>query len=292
MPTTTPFRCERIPIRQLGYNVRHWGPADAPPVFLLHGWMDTSATFQFVVDALRGDWHLIAPDWRGYGDTDWLGRAYWFPDYYADLDALLTHYSPHEPARLVGHSMGAGIAGNYAGARPDRVERLVMMDFLGLPPSTPDDAPLRIAQWLGDLNGSPSLRSYPDHDALAHRLAQSNPRLSTERAAFLARHVSRTLPDGGVTMACDPWHRVAAPVRYQTEDVMACWHRIGAPVLHLLAEHGYVMERFARQPAELQRRLDSFADHRSVTIPDCGHNLQHDQPERVAAAIEAFLRGD
>ena len=85
LPSTT----ECIEIRGLRYNVRQWGPADAPPVFLLHGWMDASATFQFVVDALRQDWHVIAPDWRGYGASEWLGRPYWFPDYYADLDALL-----------------------------------------------------------------------------------------------------------------------------------------------------------------------------------------------------------
>ncbi len=69
LPSTT----ESIDIRGLRYNVRHWGPADAPPVFLLHGWMDASATFQFVVDALRQDWHLIAPDWRGYGKASGWG---------------------------------------------------------------------------------------------------------------------------------------------------------------------------------------------------------------------------
>lgn len=284
--------CEQLDIRGLRYNVRHWGAADAPAVFFLHGWMDASATFQFVVDALAHDWHLIAPDWRGYGDTEWLGRAYWFPDYYADLDALLAHYSPERPARLVGHSMGAAISAAYAGARPARVARLVMMDFLGLPNSTPDEAPARLAQWLDDLAGAPELRRYPDHDALARRLAQANPRLTPQRAAFLARQVSRTLPDGQVTMACDPWHRVPAPIRYQADDVLACWRRIAAPVLMMVAEHGYVMERFRDDPAELERRLGCFADLRRIDIADAGHNLQHDQPERVAAAIEEFLRRD
>jgi pimeloyl-ACP methyl ester carboxylesterase len=98
LPSTT----ETLDIRGLRYNVRHWGAADAPKLFLLHGWMDSSATFQFVVDAFRKSWHVIAPDWRGYGESEWLGRPYWFPDYYADLEVLLDHYSPtHRPNWLV-----------------------------------------------------------------------------------------------------------------------------------------------------------------------------------------------
>ena len=292
MKPNLPSRCEQLDIRGLRYNVRHWGAPDAPVVFFLHGWMDASATFQFLVDALARDWHVIAPDWRGYGDTEWLGRAYWFPDYYGDLDALLAHYSPDRAARIVGHSMGAAIASTYAGARPDRVAQLVMMDFLGLLTTHPDDAPGQIARWLDELRSEQPVRAYPDRDAFARRLRQVNPRLTAARAAFLAGNVSRLLPDGKVSMAADPWHRVASPVRYQAEDVMACWRTIRAPVLMMLADQGYVLDRFRDQPDEIARRLACFADMRRVTVTDSGHNLQHDQPEQVAAAIEAFLRRD
>ncbi len=94
MQTLTPFRCERVVIDRLAYNVRHWGPDDAPLLLMLHGWMDSSASFQFTVDALRHAWHVVAPDWRGYGQSEWLNRRYWFADYYADLDARLDRYSP------------------------------------------------------------------------------------------------------------------------------------------------------------------------------------------------------
>lgn len=281
--------CEQLDIRGLRYNVRHWGAADAPAVFFLHGWMDSSATFQFLVDALALDWHVIAPDWRGYGASEWLGRPYWFPDYYGDLDALLAHYSPDRPARLVGHSMGAAISSAYAGVRPGRVAQLVMMDFLGLTATLEQDAPGQLAGWLDNLRKDQPVRGYPDHDAFARRLRLANPRLTDARAAFLARNVSRTLPDGQVTMAGDPWHKVPSPVRYQAGDVMAAWRGITAPVLMLLADKGYVAERFADDPAEIERRLACFADLRRVTITESGHNLQHDQPEQVAAAVEAFL---
>ena len=84
-------------VRNLRYHVRCWGKAGAPKLFFLHGWMDMSASFQFLVDALRGDWHVIAPDWRGFGLTEWARDGYWFPDYYADLDALLQFYQPDAP---------------------------------------------------------------------------------------------------------------------------------------------------------------------------------------------------
>lgn len=285
-----PATTEQLDIRGLRYQVRRWGPVDAPRVFLLHGWMDSSATFQFVVDALRHDWQLIAPDWRGFGGSTWLGRPYWFPDYYADLDALLVHYSPAEPARLVGHSMGASIASLYAGVRPQRVAQLAMLDFLGLKPPPEANAPDLIGQWLDGQAEPPQLRAYPDHAALARRLCAVNARLSPARAAFLAAHVGRVRADGKVEMACDPWHKLPAPFVYRVEDPMAAWQRITAPVLMLIADQGFVQQRFGDDAAEYQRRLGCFAQVEVVRVRDAGHNVQHDQPEQVAAALEHFLQ--
>ncbi|MBS1130181.1 MAG: Alpha/beta hydrolase fold protein [Proteobacteria bacterium] len=286
-PTST---TEHIDIRGLRYHVRHWGAVDAPKIFLLHGWMDSSATFQFVVDAFEKSWHVIAPDWRGYGDSEWLGRPYWFPDYYADLEALLQHYSPDAPAQLVGHSMGANIAATFAALRPHRVARLAMLDFLGLKPEPSIDAPTQIGKWLDEIADQPRLRIYPDHAALARRLRFANPRLTAERAEFLSRAVSRTIADGSVEMACDPWHKVASPALYRVEDAMAAWRKITCPVLMLIADKGFVRMRFGRDTPEFQQRIESFADVQAKDIPEAGHNLQHDQPELLAAELEGFLQ--
>lgn len=285
----TESRLEFLPVRGLRYAVRHWGLADAPPVFFLHGWMDSSPTFQFLVEALKEEWHVIAPDWRGYGDTEWLGRPYWFPDYYGDLDALLQHYSPDRPARLVGHSMGANIAAVYASARPQRVAQVAMLDFLGLMATEPKDAPKQLGQWLDHLGATPRLNTYATHEALAKRMQQVNLRLTDEKAGYLARALSRVLDDGRVQMACDPWHRVPAPILYRIDDQMAAWSTIAAPVLMLVSEDGFVHERFGDNPAEQERRLAAFRNLQVETIGDCGHNLQHDQPARVAEALERFL---
>lgn len=301
--THRPSTTEQIVIRGVRHNIRHWrvpggrdghaGRAgqDAPVVFFLHGWMDASPTFQFVVDALLSDWHVIAPDWRGYGDSEWLLRPYWFSDYYADLHEILAYYSPERPARLVGHSMGANIAAIYAGACPGRVAQLVMLDFLGLKPAV-NDAPVLIGKWLRHLSRTPAGSVYADSEAFAARFMQMNPRLSRARAQFLARHLGRRRDDGRIEMACDPWHRVPSPLPYHAEDNLASWRRIAAPVLLMIADHGYAMLRFGSDPAEFKRRVDCFHDVRLVRVAEAGHNLQHDQPERVAQAIEAFLTRD
>ncbi len=106
-PSTSHF----LPVRGLRYHVRTWGRPEAPLLVVLHGWMDVSASFQFLVDALQGDWHVVAPDWRGFGLTDWAADGYWFADYLADLDVLLDHWSPGRPATVLGHSMGGNVLG-------------------------------------------------------------------------------------------------------------------------------------------------------------------------------------
>lgn len=286
-------RTETLSIRSLRYNVRHWGPESAPVVFFLHGWMDASPTFQFLVDALKQEWHVIAPDWRGYGASEWLARPYWFPDYYADLEALLKHYSPHKPVRIVAHSMGANIASNYAGVRPERISQLVMLDFLGLKPAHDDTSPALIGRWIDHINRGPAPIAYRDHEAFAQRLMTLNPRLTHERAHYLSHAMSRYRDeDGRIEMICDPWHRIAAPALYHIEDSMASWRRITAPVLKLIAQYGLIRERFGHDPDEFQRRLACFSTAQVVNIADAGHNLQHDQPEAVAAAIESFLLRD
>ncbi len=285
-------RLEYLDVRGQRYAISHWGPAYAPDGFMLHGWMDSSATFQFLVEALRQDWHVIAPDWRGYGQSEWLGRPYWFPDYYGDLEVLVQHYSPERPARLVGHSMGANIAAIYASARPQRVSQVVMLDFLGLMATESKDAPQQLGKWLDHLHDAPELRAYPDHAALQRRMQSVNPRLTPERTAFLARELSRVRDDGKIEMACDPWHKVPAPILYRIDDQMACWHAIDAPVLMLVSDDGFVHERFGDDPEERERRLAVFRNLQVETITECSHNLQHDQPEKVAQALERFLTRD
>jgi pimeloyl-ACP methyl ester carboxylesterase len=176
--------------------VRTWGQPKHPALILLHGWMDVSASFQFVVDALTVPRQVIAPDWRGFGGTQGPPGTdtYWFPDYLADLDALLDALCPDQPVDLLGHSMGGNVAMLYAGIRPQRVRRLINLEGFGLPATKPSQAPARYAAWLDDLKQSQGLRDYGSVDEVAERLRRNNPRLTPDRAAWLAPHWARQNP--------------------------------------------------------------------------------------------------
>lgn len=290
MPGMMTCQSEFLQIRGRRLHVRIWGSATAPLLVLLHGWCDVSASWQFVVDAMEQDWRVVAPDWRGFGLSEWNNDAYWFPDYIADLDALLLHYSPHDPVRLVGHSLGGNAATLYAGIRPDRIRRLVNLEGLGLRLYMPEEAAQRYANWLDELRDTPTFRSYPDRTAFAARLQKENPRLSAEKATYLAQYMGEDDGAGGIHLAADPHHRRINPIIYRIEEAMSIWRRVTAPVLWVTAADSFIFKQlFALDSEDYRRRLACFRDVREVTVQDCGHNLHHDQPQQVAQMIEEFF---
>jgi len=276
-------------VRGLRYHVRRWRGDPARRMVLLHGWMDVSASFQFLVDALRPDWDVHAPDWRGYGLSQWSGAdSYWFPDYMGDLDALLDQIQPDRPVNLVGHSLGGNVAGLYAGVRPGRVAKFVNLEGFGMPATKAEQAPRRYARWMDELRVAPKLRPYPDYAALADRMQRNNARLTRERAEFLARHWGSEAADG-VVLRSDPAHKLVNANLYRVDEAFACWKQVTAPVLWVDAEDSETLKRIGLSAEEHAARRGAFRDLRYVTVPDAGHMLHHDQPERVARLIEEFL---
>jgi pimeloyl-ACP methyl ester carboxylesterase len=284
---------EFIQIRDHQYHCRHWGNPAAPMMFLLHGWMDVSASFQFVVDSLKNDWHVIAPDLRGFGlTTGPKTDTYWYPDYLADLDALLQHYSPNVPVNLIGHSMGGNIVTLYAGVRPERIAKLVMLEGFGLPGAKPAHAPGRLRQWLDELRAKPQLMTYDSVLDVAKRLQKNNLRLSDERALFLARHWSCENADGQWEILGDPAHKLVSPILYRVEEVMACWEQITAPVLWVEATDTEIWNLIGGKEKgrpEIDRRLTYLKQVKTEIVSDAGHMLHHDQPQVLAELIEGFL---
>ena len=280
-------------LRGLRYHVRHWqGRADRK-VVLLHGWMDVSVSFQFLVDALSADWDVYAPDWRGYGLTDWSGSDnYWFPDYIADLDALLGRIQPAAAVNLVGHSLGGNVAGLYAGIRPERVARFVNLEGFGMPTTQPGQAPKRYARWMDELKETPRWKPYANYAELADRLQKNNPRLRRERAEFLARHWGKDADAGGVVLRSDPAHKLINATLYRLDEARACWERVSAPVLWVDAAESETRTRMKLTDAEMAERRHAFKTLNYETMKDAGHMLHHDQPEALARLIESFLRGN
>ena len=284
-----PSRSAFHDVHGLTYHVRTWGDAGAAPLFLLHGWMDVSASFQFLVDRLQREWHVIAPDWRGFGLTAWAREGYWFPDYYADLDALLDLYQPAAPVYVVGHSMGGNIAVTYAGARPERIGRLVTLEGLGLARAGPQSAPRRLVQWLDALREPPAFRPYASFDQVAQRLKKNNPRLSDEKAQFLARHWATEEATGGVRLLSDPQHKAPNPYLFRIDEHLACWRHVTAPVLLVSGRDSHIVAWLKDHPEELAQRKAAFGDFREVELEGAGHMMHHDQPQRLAEVIEEFL---
>jgi pimeloyl-ACP methyl ester carboxylesterase len=293
-----PAVSHRVELRGYDHRVLTWGDPGAPKLFLLHGWMDVAASFQFLVDELLGDWQVIAPDLRGFGESEWQPQGYWFADYVADLEALLDRFAPGERANLVGHSLGGNVVMQYAGARPRRVRTLVSLDGFGIPAENADKAPKKIARWLDALGGAIAFKPYASLDAVADRLQQNNPRLPRERARFLAGHWAEVLPDGSARLRADPRHRLPFPSVYRMDEVQAVWRGITAPVLWVAAAESDIPNWLNDHPegeagadnlAGVRRRFEHIPRGRLVTIADAGHMLHHDQPAAVAAAIESFL---
>ena len=289
-------------LRGCRYHLLQWGsPAtNTPPLLLAHGWMDVGASWQFMVDALDAAFvqqrRIIAFDWRGYGLTETPPTdSYWFPDYLGDLDALLDVISPDQAIDLVGHSMGGNVVMMYAGVRPQRIRRLVNLEGFGMAATRPAQAPGRLTQWLDELRqlrgGELALKSYPDVDAVAARLMKTNPRLSPDKAQWLARHWARPNAQGQWAILGDAAHKIVNPYLYRVDEVLEILGRIRAPLLAVEASDDSLGQWWKGKYTleEYHQRLQSVPDHRIARIEDAGHMLHHDQPEALARCLEAFL---
>lgn len=283
-----PARHVMLPIRGLDHRVTRWGPDSDDPVLLLHGWADSADSFQFIADEMAADWPLAAIDWRGFGHSAWSPGGYWFPDYYGDLDYLLDRLCRGGAARLVGHSMGGNIAMTYAGMRPERVRGIVNLEGFGLPRTDPSQAPARLAKWLDQLRESPEFDDYADVEDLAKRLMRRNPRLTRERASFIASRWSKPLPGGGVRLRADPAHRLVNPYLYRREEMEACWRQVAAPVLMVFGEKSDLAARLGTEGGEESFRA-CIPHVRVEVLAGAGHMLHHEKPAAVARLIKDFL---
>ena len=277
-----------LPARDHRFHVLHWpGRDDGPLRVILHGWLDVAATWQRLVDHLPAAWHIAAPDQRGFGHSDWIGDTYWFYDYVGDLDALLDQLSPDTPVDLIGHSMGSQVAALYAGVRPERVRRLVVLDGFYLPASDPSKAPRQIARWLNELKDRKAPREYSSLDDLAQRIGKRQPGLDAEGARFVASCWSEPLGDGRYRLLGDPRHRQHGPLLYRDEEAKAIFSEITARTLIVDAEKSNLAS--ATRESHRRARLDCFRDRVERTLAGAGHMLHFDAPQACAEAITEFL---
>ncbi|MEK6606682.1 MAG: alpha/beta hydrolase [Myxococcota bacterium] len=260
-------------------------------MLLCHGFLDHGRTWDFVVDALAGsDLHLVAFDWRGHGQTAWVGEGgtYHFADYLLDLADIVDAVA-RDRLHLCGHSMGGGVAAHYAGAFPARVASLALLEGLGPPAGSFDEAPERHVAFVTGARRERgrSRRPIATIDDAVRRVREAHPGIGEDAARHLARNGTRPHEGGhGLDWRYDPMHRVTFPHPFYVAHAQAFWRRIRCPVLLVEGD----ASPFAKLP-DLDARRQALPHATRAAITGAGHMMHVEAPHEVAAALVALWRG-
>jgi pimeloyl-ACP methyl ester carboxylesterase len=275
-----PLRERFIRLRGFEFCLCEWGPENGPIVLILHGWLDQGAAWNRVArDLAAQGFHVIAPDQRGHGRSSHTppGTTYHFAEYLADLDALFEELEPVH--LLVGHSMGGTVASLYAGLRPERVERMVLVEGIGPPLASTEDAVDRMRTFLEHQQRDWSQSPMTDLDAAARRLKRFNPGLPDDEALFLAKR-GTIETEAGWIWSWDPLHRSRAAVAYDSVRHRACLARIQAEVRFVQGSRSWYLGI-----SDLDERLKSIPGPVERIELDAGHALHIDVPGELAQIL-------
>lgn len=288
MNATAP-RDHMIVANGLRHHVLEWGSGDRV-VVLLHGFLDLAFAFDELGRRLaaRG-YRVLAADARGHGETDWVGAGgyYYFADYTIDLDGW-TRALGLERFHLVGHSMGGTVATMYAGARPERVDRLVTIEGIGPPEQPVDAAPARFGRWMDGVARMRGRAPRPmaSLDDAFGRMRDMHPRLPESIGRAIAARATKPSDDGaGLVWRYDPLHRTESPVPYNFALHRAFLERIEAPTLVVLGERGMRLE-------DEGSRIARIRNVRTVELPGIGHMIHWEAPDALADHIATHFERD
>ena len=287
-PTSHSYFSQRLKLHYVD-----WGNEDKPALLMVHGNRDHSRNWDWVARALRDDYHIIAPDLRGHGDSQSLmGTHYQTLDYVYDI-AQLVDQKKLEPVRIISHSMGANISIHYSGVFPEKVCSLIAIEGLfgtpeiPRPPEYQKSTVDRIKAWVEETRTLSSRlpRRYADLETAFKRMQTENPHLSEEKARLLTIHGSTQNEDGSYSWKFDNYVRQTSPVRLQPEEVRAIIKRIDCPTLLIQGS-----DSWATDPNE-SGWLNLFQKGRSVIMEDAGHWVHHDQLDVFLDLAKAHLQG-
>jgi pimeloyl-ACP methyl ester carboxylesterase len=267
-----------------------WGNNDAPPMIMIHGGRDHCRNWDWVAEELRKDYHIIAPDLRGHGDSQWLlGGGYSQVDYVYDIAQLLDQ-KKMTPVTIIGHSLGGSIALTYSGLYPENVSKLVAIEGMGPPPAMIKDRLAmptheRLRLWVDELRtlSGRSPRRYQSLEEAFQRMQTENPHLTADQAKHLTIHGSNQNEDGTYSWKFDNYVRSFSPVGLAFEQTYELYRRIQCPTLLVRGT-----ESWATDPST-DGRADHF-EHASVAnIEGAGHWVHHDQLDEFLELVKGFL---
>jgi pimeloyl-ACP methyl ester carboxylesterase len=276
--------------QRLRLNYVDWGNPDAPPLLLVHGGRDHCRSWDWVAEELRHDWHIIAPDLRGHGDSAWAPDGnYDLAPFVYDL-AQLVHQLGLAPVTIVAHSMGGNIATRYAGLYPENIRKFVNIEGLGPSPIIQAERDkIGIAQrfrtWIEDKREAAARlpKRYPTLESALERMKGENTYLTDEQARHLTVHGVSRNEDGTWSWKFDNYLNVWAPFDFTKDELDAIWSAITCPTLLL-----YGANSFASNP-EKDGRAKAFNNAHVIEYENAGHWLHHDQFDRFMGDLKAFL---
>jgi len=284
-PTSRSYFSQRLRLHYVD-----WGNPDAPPLILLHGGRDHCRNWDWVAADLRRDYHVIAPDLRGHGDSAWSASGhYTMANHIYDL-AQLIHQQNLAPVTIIAHSLGGNIALRYTGIYPDNVRRLVAIEGLGPGPgqdAVSDRKPIaeRMRNWI-DLQRASSGRQprrYPTVEAAYARMQEANKHLTPDQARHLTQYGVNQNEDGTYSWKFDHYVRFWPPYDMTREAIAELWSAITCPTLLV-----YGTESWATNPAE-DGRLGYFRNARVLAVENAGHWVHHDRLTLFLREVRAFL---
>jgi pimeloyl-ACP methyl ester carboxylesterase len=282
-PTSHYYYSQRLKLHYVD-----WGNTAAPPLLLIHGGRDHARNWDWVALALRDAYHIIAPDLRGHGDSEWArGGQYAMIDYVLDVAQLLEQLQMF-PITIIGHSLGGAIACQYSGVYPERVKQVVAIEGLGPPPGHTRRGPAhaRMREWITQMRAFAGrhARHYASLAEAVQRMQEANKHLTAAQAYHLTVHGIYRNEDGTYTWKFDNYVRSQSPYEFNVEEARSFWQRITCPTLLLRGT-----ESWATDPL-LDGRASAFCKARCVNVPRAGHWVHHDQLEEFLRIVRAFFK--
>ncbi len=267
-----------------------WGNAGKPPLLLVHGGRDHCRNWDWTAASFRDDWHVIAPDLRGHGDSQWSpDGSYTMAGYIYDL-AQLIHQQRLAPVTVVAHSLGGAITLRYAGIYPETVAKVVAIEGLGPAPEMVAGRGNRgiadrMDAWIREQRGLAGRlpRRYASVEDAFRRMQEENPHLTADQARHLTEHGVNQNEDGTYSWKFDNYVRTWFPYDMRGQDIQQLWSRITCPTLLL-----YGKESRSGDPAA-DGRARHFSQARVVGVDGAGHWLHHDRLDVFLETVRKFL---
>lgn len=268
-----------------------WGNREAPLLVLVHGGRDHCRSWDFLAERLRKDWHVIAPDLRGHGDSQWSSDGtYLMAGYIYDLAQLITEQTDG-PVAILAHSLGGMVSLRYAGIFPERVSSILAIEGLGMSPRWIADRMSvgiggRMRNWILEQRGLAGRqpRRYGSIEDALERMQGENPRLNAEQARHLTINGINRNEDGTYSWKFDNYVRTWPPYDMPQGDVEELWRSITCPALLVYGTQGQ-----ASNPLE-DGRAAHFKTARVAFVEGAGHWVHHDRLDRVAELAHDFLK--